>query len=102
FQAEDGIRDGHVTGVQTCALPIFLRGGEWCERDHGQVPQYGPRAVDGNRNRPRGLRSSSQPAHLLAVSAVPARAWLVEARGVARGIRRQRGDGYRGVATALN
>src|SRR5690625_3775075 len=22
-QAEDGIRDGHVTGVQTCALPIF-------------------------------------------------------------------------------
>src|SRR6266487_4803996 len=25
FQAEDGIRDGRVTGVQTCALPI-LRG----------------------------------------------------------------------------
>src|SRR5690625_5724552 len=25
FQAEDGIRDGHVTGVQTCALPIMLR-----------------------------------------------------------------------------
>src|SRR5690625_4519157 len=24
FQAEDGIRDGHVTGVQTCALPIFF------------------------------------------------------------------------------
>src|SRR5690606_40728371 len=24
FQAEDGIRDFHVTGVQTCALPIFL------------------------------------------------------------------------------
>src|SRR5689334_21077316 len=23
FQAEDGIRDGTVTGVQTCALPIF-------------------------------------------------------------------------------
>src|SRR5690606_40540304 len=23
FQAEDGIRDLHVTGVQTCALPIF-------------------------------------------------------------------------------
>src|SRR5439155_18783564 len=27
FQAEDGIRDGHVTGVQTCALPIsFILG----------------------------------------------------------------------------
>src|SRR3989442_1293242 len=24
FQAEDGIRDGDVTGVQTCALPILL------------------------------------------------------------------------------
>src|SRR5204863_403785 len=30
FQAEDGIRDLYVTGVQTCALPILprLRGGE--------------------------------------------------------------------------
>src|SRR5690625_6586147 len=26
FQAEDGIRDGHVTGVQTCALPILVPG----------------------------------------------------------------------------
>src|SRR5699024_12124253 len=25
FQAEDGIRDRNVTGVQTCALPIFLK-----------------------------------------------------------------------------
>src|SRR5690606_40896727 len=25
FQAEDGIRDFHVTGVQTCALPISER-----------------------------------------------------------------------------
>ena len=24
FQAEDGIRDADVTGVQTCALPISL------------------------------------------------------------------------------
>src|SRR5690348_4345583 len=28
FQAEDGIRDGRVTGVQTCALPIFIPGFE--------------------------------------------------------------------------
>src|SRR5437879_9822801 len=26
FQAEDGIRDTSVTGVQTCALPIFSSG----------------------------------------------------------------------------
>src|SRR5207237_7924538 len=25
FQAEDGIRDSSVTGVQTCALPISMR-----------------------------------------------------------------------------
>src|SRR5882762_871545 len=27
FQAEDGIRDSSVTGVQTCALPIYARKG---------------------------------------------------------------------------
>src|SRR5205809_3448481 len=27
FQAEDGIRDVAVTGVQTCALPILAAGG---------------------------------------------------------------------------
>src|SRR5205823_11490874 len=27
FQAEDGIRDKLVTGVQTCALPILVLGG---------------------------------------------------------------------------
>src|SRR5690606_39879889 len=27
FQAEDGIRDFHVTGVQTCALPIWKASG---------------------------------------------------------------------------
>src|SRR5437868_11050096 len=26
FQAEDGIRDRNVTGVQTCALPIYVGG----------------------------------------------------------------------------
>src|SRR3712207_7917776 len=29
FQAEDGIRDIGVTGVQTCALPIFM---DLCDR----------------------------------------------------------------------
>src|SRR5439155_9017970 len=32
FQAEDGIRDGHVTGVQTCALPISWREIQWAQR----------------------------------------------------------------------
>src|SRR5690349_25023285 len=35
FQAEDGIRDLYVTGVQTCALPISTR-------RHGAVSESGP------------------------------------------------------------
>src|SRR3989338_5368688 len=31
FEAEDGIRDGTVTGVQTCALPISMKGLEQAE-----------------------------------------------------------------------
>src|SRR3989441_7238628 len=34
FQAEDGIRDKLVTGVQTCALPIFVPG-QTTEGDFG-------------------------------------------------------------------
>src|SRR5699024_11657174 len=36
FQAEDGIRDRNVTGVQTCALPI-LSGGYWKVTRNGKV-----------------------------------------------------------------
>src|SRR2546426_8344899 len=36
FQAEDGIRDYKVTGVQTCALPIWRRRrGSACRRSKG-------------------------------------------------------------------
>src|SRR5699024_11539471 len=35
FQAEDGIRDRNVTGVQTCALPIFIETIE--NRDNDKV-----------------------------------------------------------------
>src|SRR2546430_15328513 len=34
FQAEDGIRDLTVTGVQTCALPISCRGREAVQREY--------------------------------------------------------------------
>src|SRR2546429_5291406 len=33
FQAEDGIRDVAVTGVQTCALPIFVDADVPSDRD---------------------------------------------------------------------
>src|SRR5256885_12252114 len=43
FQAEDGIRDYKVTGVQTCALPISLR------RAHRRVPRAAAGAVCAQR-----------------------------------------------------
>src|SRR5205807_6775189 len=50
FQAEDGIRDYKVTGVQTCALPIFIGEGS------GRASEGRPLPI-GNRSRrqPRGL-----------------------------------------------
>src|SRR5690606_40680146 len=37
-QAEDGIRDFHVTGVQTCALPICRTGGIARDWSFGYIP----------------------------------------------------------------
>src|SRR5690348_17677687 len=52
FQAEDGIRDGRVTGVQTCALPIcrnFLvsERGEELERKLSRIKRFGCKLGDG-------------------------------------------------------
>src|SRR5207249_7183471 len=39
FQAEDGIRDRNVTGVQTCALPIYLdKAAEYAKKVVSLVP----------------------------------------------------------------
>src|SRR5256885_12396319 len=54
FQAEDGIRDYKVTGVQTCALPILA--------------SYFPLAGDGSGRAARG--SDTLTAHLLNLSAL--------------------------------
>src|SRR5699024_11302987 len=48
FQAEGGIRDRNVTGVQTCALPI-LPGNRTLQRDQRTVGRPG-------RSRSRGRR----------------------------------------------
>src|SRR5690554_1730315 len=42
FQAEDGIRDADVTGVQTCALPILMVGSMLAgtEESPGEVELY--------------------------------------------------------------
>src|SRR6266853_4362516 len=38
FQAEDGIRDLTVTGVQTCALPIYFAGATHLTFEVGGTP----------------------------------------------------------------
>src|SRR6266404_8303945 len=41
FQAEDGIRAKLVTGVKTCALPIFTSIGKWLKAAQlDEVPQF--------------------------------------------------------------
>src|SRR5437867_8647506 len=51
FQAEDGIRDRTVTGVQTCALPIFGESGTYDRRD---PPDTGHRNGAPAANPPHG------------------------------------------------
>src|SRR5438270_963553 len=59
FQAEDGIRDLTVTGVQTCALPI-LDGGDTGRRDRPrrrlQAARNGPPARGASAGGAPGLR----------------------------------------------
>src|SRR5690625_5587420 len=67
FQAEDGIRDGHVTGVQTCALPIL-------SQREGRAAPRRPRAPFSHRissvlRRP-AVASAAQS------TSAPARGWV--------------------------
>src|SRR5437667_7356742 len=73
FQAEDGIRDRDVTGVQTCALPISARAPvwpsrsatTWCSswidgagtRDLGLVTRRWTRWSNGGNSSPSAARS---------------------------------------------
>src|SRR3712207_9489190 len=61
FQAEDGIRDIGVTGVQTCALPIFA-----LELDGGALRLQRARRGGGGgaaRGRPRGSAGAGRRRH---------------------------------------
>src|SRR3712207_7406470 len=57
FQAEDGIRDIGVTGVQTCALPIWACSSEacWARKELSIRPSIPLSALD---SRPTSVRSS--------------------------------------------
>src|SRR5436305_13267877 len=55
FQAEDGIRDADVTGVQTCALPIYVRA-----RRCDDQPRPGERAHASTSRSPSPSRSEER------------------------------------------
>src|SRR5258708_15613343 len=58
FQAEDGIRDDLVTGVQTCALPISPRA------ERGVAPHQPRRAVLSAAPEEQGDRAVAPPLDL--------------------------------------
>src|SRR5256885_11574342 len=62
FQAEDGIRDYKVTGVQTCALPISRAAehGLGHQRAHGWHGAAHPPACGGNPGRDRSEEHTSE------------------------------------------
>src|SRR5256886_7415130 len=71
FQAEDGIRDLTVTGVQTCALPIFGQGHVTARETIVSLPPSS--RVGEVRVSPAGDRLAW---HLIFTEQPPASAWL--------------------------
>src|SRR5207253_5605984 len=63
FQAEDGIRDGHVTGVQTCALPIFASCRVWSS-DRSSKPDKTRSEIDAGLIRSMNLYNSDYRVNL--------------------------------------
>src|SRR5207245_8738229 len=56
FQAEDGIRDATVTGVQTCALPIYTGRG----RSRPRTEAFPPAPGGTRQPRRRGRRAAPE------------------------------------------
>src|SRR5471032_562903 len=74
FQAEDGIRDRDVTGVQTCALPISCK----CRRK---------RWTRSTSSSPRSVTVTGTRAPIRSTSCSSAKRGRRRARGTARGTR---------------
>src|SRR5436309_10308155 len=101
FQAEDGIRDFHVTGVQTCALPILCA--STCDSTKNKhcvlLMSGGVRSLWTSVGRIPFHPLVGSP-HVPAMDAGPERYELrqqrrVRARGVLRVLLTERSGGYR-------
>src|SRR3989449_10440643 len=76
FQAEDGIRDVAVTGVQTCALPISLRFPRYASSTSCAV--WGRNS---SRNQARALRNTGSRRRSYSLSSRSALSYLVVTGG---------------------
>src|SRR6185437_8564023 len=86
FQAEDGIRAKLVTGVQTCALPIYAHASTWRDAQAGACGQCARACVALRRVRralPRAV-----PACRGARAAAPTVAWRMPIRPTPRAVAR--------------
>src|SRR5260370_4507866 len=76
FQAEDGIRDSSVTGVQTCALPIYTLAAFYKALEEGQQIADTSRAAveDAMVDMPAPFGVSRVTAAVMAVDSYPVNA----------------------------
>src|SRR5436309_6303103 len=80
FQAEDGIRDFHVTGVQTCALPIFPATSVPSNRSIATIPVGEVTLISVSHSPPiTSIPTNSSPRRL---SSGPSAAQISRSRGV--------------------
>src|SRR3989442_5467116 len=73
FQAEDGIRDADVTGVQTCALPIWGRGLGEGEPFSNLLPWASLLGIFSTRPKAHPLLGERYPFSLLCLRPLPHR-----------------------------
>src|SRR5205823_10570399 len=90
FQAEDGIRDKLVTGVQTCALPILKKKPRGVRMtSHNQQPQ-GPSPFDQQPERPITLNSSWTTTQPINTKSTPPQQTILPEQKIGRASCRER------------
>src|SRR5258706_10343163 len=90
FQAEDGIRDWSVTGVQTCALPISdLKPDSNSEQSSLATPEPDPSRLYSSSCRSGSISKGWAETELTSAAKC---AWRLPARGELSGPTRRRSD----------
>src|SRR6266496_6085273 len=99
FQAEDGIRDLYVTGVQTCALPISATGKNTSTREPNRmIPIRAPCVARSPRSEERRVGKECRSRR----SPYPSKKKKEERRAAGRGVNNRIGRKNRGRRTKLS